>query len=66
MIYKEVTNMTIGDFVKIYREENDMSMEEFAKLCGVSKGYISMLENNTNPRNLDVFQKPYTLSISRH
>lgn len=43
--------MTIGDFVKIYREENDMSMEEFAKLCGVSKGYISMLENNTNPRN---------------
>ena len=37
--------MTIGDFVKIYREENDMSMEEFAKLCGVSKGYISMAEN---------------------
>lgn len=43
--------MTLGDIVKQYRIENDISMEEFAKRCSLSKGYISMLENNINPRN---------------
>lgn len=43
--------MTIGDVVKNYREKNNISMGEFAGNCGLSKGYISMLENNINPRN---------------
>ena len=43
--------MTIGDVVKSYREKNNVSMGEFAGNCGLSKGYISMLENNINPRN---------------
>lgn len=43
--------MTLGDVVKQYREKNNMSMDEFSKRCSLSKGYISMIENNINPRN---------------
>ena len=43
--------MTLGDIVKKYRESNNMSLAEFAQACSLSKGYISMLENNINPRN---------------
>lgn len=43
--------MTLGDIVKQYRIDNDVSMKEFANRCSLSKGYISMLENNINPRN---------------
>lgn len=43
--------MTLGDLVKEYREQRDISMEEFSKMSNLSKGYISMLENNINPRN---------------
>lgn len=43
--------MTLGDVLKQYREENKISMDDFAKKSSLSKGYISMLENNINPRN---------------
>ncbi|SHK80474.1 repressor LexA [Hespellia stercorisuis DSM 15480] len=43
--------MTLGDIVKRYRADNEISMDEFSKRCSLSKGYISMLENNINPRN---------------
>ncbi|MFQ7764134.1 MAG: helix-turn-helix domain-containing protein [Blautia wexlerae] len=43
--------MTLGDIIKKYRKENNISMSEFASNCSLSKGYISMLENNINPRN---------------
>jgi len=43
--------MTIGEIIREYRTINNLSMEEFALKCGLSKGYISMLENNKNPRS---------------
>ena len=43
--------MTLGNIVKQYRSEKDLSMDEFAKRCSLSKGYISMIENEINPRN---------------
>lgn len=43
--------MTLGNIVKQYRSDNDLSMDEFAKRCSLSKGYISMIENEINPRN---------------
>lgn len=43
--------MTLGDIIKNYREQNNITIVEFAKACSLSKGYISMLENNINPRN---------------
>lgn len=51
--------MILGDIIKNYRTENNISMEEFAKKSGLSKGYISMLENNKNPSS----NKPIIPSI---
>lgn len=42
--------MTLGEMIKNYRNEHDMSMDDFAKVSGLSKAYISMLENNKNPK----------------
>ena len=43
--------MTLGDLIKNYRDRNNITIGEFASACSLSKGYISMLENNINPRN---------------
>lgn len=42
--------MHLGEIVSKYRAENNITMEEFAAKSGLSKGYISMLEKNENPR----------------
>lgn len=42
--------MTLGQIIRAYREENHMSMNDFAKSSGLSKAYISQIENNLNPR----------------
>ena len=42
--------MFLGEIVKKFRAEHKMSMDESAKISGLSKGYISMLEKNENPR----------------
>ena len=43
--------MTLGEVIKQYRDENDISMDEFARISGISKGYISMLERDKNPQS---------------
>ena len=45
--------------IKEYRNEQSLSIEEFARSCGRSKGYISMLERGSNPAS----GKPITPSI---
>lgn len=42
--------MTLADYLKQYRESHDLSQRQFAALCGVSNGYISMLEKGENPK----------------
>lgn len=42
--------MTLGDVIKSYRDENKVSMEYVANLCGITKGYVAMLEKNVNPK----------------
>lgn len=42
--------MILGEIIKEYRQKNDMTMEEFAKICNRSKGFISMLEKGKNPQ----------------
>ena len=37
--------------MKEYRAHNNLSMDEFAKRCGLSKSYISMLEKGKHPQN---------------
>lgn len=36
--------MTLGEFIRKYRSEHDLSQRQFALKCGLSNGYISMLE----------------------
>ena len=42
-------HMQLGQIVKRYREANNMTMQEFADRCELSKGYISMLEQGRHP-----------------
>ncbi len=42
--------MTIGEIIKEYRQKYSVTMDDFAQMSGLSKGYISMLEKNENPR----------------
>lgn len=42
--------MTLGDVIKTYREEHDLSQRQFALKCNISNGYISMLEKGENPK----------------
>jgi transcriptional regulator with XRE-family HTH domain len=43
--------MTLGDVIKKYRKENDISQRDFAKMTGLSNSYISQLEKNKNSKN---------------
>lgn len=42
--------MTLRELVKEYREAHELSQRQFAVACGLSNGYISMLERNSNPK----------------
>ena len=43
--------MNLGEIIKNYRATHHLTMEDFAKKTGLSKGYISMLEKNRHPQN---------------
>ena len=54
--------MTIGEIVKLYREEHGLSQRQFAERCGdITNGYISMLEQGKNPST----GKPLVPSIEK-
>ena len=43
--------MLLGEIIANYRKENNLSQRKFAERCkGISNGYISMIENNRNPK----------------
>ncbi len=43
--------MKLSQLVKKYRQENKLTMQQFADKVGFSKGYISMVENEYNPQS---------------
>ena len=43
--------MRWGEIIKRYREENGMSLRDFAKKSGVSNSYLSMLETGRQPQS---------------
>ena len=51
--------MNLGEIIKKFRDDNELSMDKFAKMSGVSKAYISVLEKNKRPKT----GKPVTPSI---
>lgn len=48
--------MELGRIVKEYRKEEGLSQRQFADLCGVSNGYISMIEEGKNPKTNEPIQ----------
>lgn len=42
--------MKIGELIKEYRKDHGMSQEAFATRSGLSKGYVSIIENGVHPR----------------
>lgn len=52
--------MTLSEFIKTYREAHGLSQRQFANVCGVSNGYIAMLERGVNPST----GEPITPSIT--
>lgn len=42
--------MKLSKFIKEFRASSEMTMDEFAKRAGLTKGYISQIENESNPR----------------
>ncbi len=52
--------MRIGEYINNYLLTNQLSQRQFAKQCGLSNGYISMLINNVNPKT----GKPMIPSLS--
>lgn len=51
--------MNLGEIIKKFRDDNELSMDKFAKMSGLSKAYISVLEKNKRPKT----GKPVTPSI---
>lgn len=41
--------MTLGEIILNYRAEHGLSQRQFAMRCGLSNGYIAMIEKNKNP-----------------
>ena len=51
--------MLLGDIIKQYRTQHQLSLQDFADLIGSSRSYIHMLEKNLNPTT----NKPISPSI---
>lgn len=51
--------MNLGEIIKKFRDDNELSMDKFAKMTNLSKAYISVLEKNKRPKTC----KPVTPSI---
>lgn len=54
---KENEFENIGEYIRSVRNEKGMSINELVKQSGVSKGYISQIENNKFNPSLDIVRK---------
>lgn len=43
--------LTLGEMIRLFREHNGMSMQDFAEKAGITKAYISLLEKGADPRS---------------
>lgn len=39
----------LGEWLKMYRARNNMTMQDLVVACGFSKAYVGMLEKGVNP-----------------
>ena len=56
--------MTLGEYIKKYRDAHDLSQRQFSSVCGVSNGYISMIESGKNPKTGEpITPSPQTVRV---
>lgn len=55
--------MKLGEWIKQYRAERKLSMQDFADMCGFSKAYIGQLEKGINPSTGNLFPLRFRPSI---
>ena len=53
--------MKLSNLIIAYRKEHNLSQRQFAEKCGVTNGYISMIENDRNPST----EKPVIPSLDK-
>lgn len=53
--------MRLGQFIKDWRKEHKVTQEDLANAAGVTKGYISQLENDYKPNGKDTIIPTYTV-----
>jgi transcriptional regulator with XRE-family HTH domain len=54
--------MKLGEIIKNYRTENDISMREFAKKADMSNAYVSMLEKGVDGRGKKIVPSIETIN----
>lgn len=42
--------MKLSEYIKQYRNEHGLSQRQFASQCGLSNGFLSMIEKESNPK----------------
>lgn len=50
-IKRMVTKMKLSELIKTYRQQNNISLRDFAQQCGLSHAYIDKLEKGVDSRN---------------
>ena len=55
--------MKLGELVRAYREEHKLSQRAFAEICGVSNGYISLIERDEIDKRTGKPSKPKVDSL---
>lgn len=56
MKWKDI-NIQFGNILRKVREGRDMTQEEFAELCGISRAYYGRIERGEHSVTLDLCQK---------
>lgn len=56
---KGVINMTLGEWIKNYRDKHSLSMQEMADMCGFSKAYIGQLEKELTRQQVSLFPQRF-------
>ena len=53
--------MKFGKTIQELRKQKNISQDDFSKLCGISKNYLSQIENNRKNPTIEVLE-----NISKH
>lgn len=49
--------MDLGNTIKTFRKQKELKQGEFAKKCGISQTYLSLIENNQKEPNLSTLKE---------